>query len=149
MRMNKPESTPGSYLLLLECEQAKRLKVGRLGDLTTAKCFSLYTGSAFGPGGIHARIRHHSGIAGRPHWHIDYLRAVSRFAAAWCCYHERLEHQWAQALQNQQEMEAPLRGFGSSDCDCQAHLFFSKTRPTPALLETLLGTGLSVVELSG
>ena len=148
MHMNKPESTPGTYLLLLECNQAKRLKVGRLGDMTMAKGFYLYTGSAFGPGGIHARIRHHSRIAGRPHWHIDYLRAVTRFAAAWCCYHARLEHQWAQLLKDHQGMEAPLKGFGSSDCECATHLFFSKSRPTLASLETLLGTGLRVVELS-
>jgi Uri superfamily endonuclease len=147
--MNNSVSAPGTYLLLLECSEVKRLKAGRLGDMTTAKGFYLYTGSAFGPGGVRARIHHHARMSQSPHWHIDYLRAVSRFAAAWCCYHERLEHQWAQALQNHQGMESPLKGFGSSDCNCATHLFFSKSRPTLASLERMLGTGLSVVEFSG
>ena len=146
--MNNFESAPGTYLLLLECDLVKRLRIGSLGELVTSKGFYLYSGSAFGPGGIRARIAHHARIARRPHWHIDYLRAVSIPVAALCRYDERLEHQWAQALQGQESMAEPLQGFGSSDCGCATHLFFSATRPTLESLERALDTGLSVVALA-
>ncbi len=147
--MSNVDSAPGTYLLLLQCDQVMRLRIGSLGELVTARGFYVYTGSAFGPGGIRARIAHHARIARRPHWHIDYLRAVSMPVAALCRYHERLEHQWAQALQDQGAMAAPLQGFGSSDCGCATHLFFSAARPTLESLERALETGLSIVELAG
>lgn len=145
----EPASAPGTYLLLLECNQAKQLKVGSFGNIITARGYYLYAGSAFGPGGVKARVGHHSRVAQRPHWHIDYLRSVSRFLTAWCRYDERLEHQWAQALSRCDGMDAPFRGFGSSDCGCATHLFFSQRRPLQTTLERVLNTGLDEVGPAG
>ena len=146
--MNTIASAPGTYVLMLECKRAASVSIGKLGQINTCPGYYLYVGSAFGAGGIQARVDHHSRPALKPHWHIDYLRTAAGLEAAWCKYDARLEHEWAQALNRCEAMDAPLKGFGSSDCDCSTHMFFSKTRPTLESLESVLNTRLSVVKLS-
>ena len=148
--MNTDTAAAGTYVLLLQCEQATELAVGRLGFLDTAVGYYLYVGSAYGPGGIRARVKHHRKIAPRPHWHIDYLRTGARLVDAWCAVGVRQEHDWALALMQCEDTRIPLPGFGSSDCDCSTHLFYMKHRPDRAELEILLKTGLYPVDsLSG
>ncbi len=64
-------------------------------------------------------------MAKSKHWHIDYLR---RFCSvSWAGYSigsEDLEHEWSHLLLKMAEIEIPLKGFGSSDCGCSAHLFY-------------------------
>ena len=139
----------GTYLLLLECEQTIELPVGRLGQLKTEPGYYLYVGSAFGPGGIQARLKHHMQVATRPHWHIDYLRTVAKLIDAWCAYDVRLEHDWAQALLQSGAALVPLKGFGSSDCGCITHLFYFKHRPVKGLLQDLLESKLLVASNAG
>ena len=67
----------GTYALLLAVERRRRITVGRLGALAAAAGCYVYIGSAFGPGGRRARLRHHLGVAQRLHWHIDYLRRIA------------------------------------------------------------------------
>ena len=35
----------------------------------------------------------------------------------------RCEHEWAEVLRNAPGAEIPVERFGSSDCNCAAHLF--------------------------
>lgn len=149
MIMSMSASAPGTYLLMLECTRAASVSVGKLGKINTCPGYYLYVGSAFGPGGVQARVDHHSRLAVKPHWHIDYLRTAAGLEAAWCSYGVRLEHEWAQALMRSVDIDVPLKGFGSSDCVCVSHLFYTKSRPDAKMLEGLLKHDLSVVELSG
>ncbi len=64
---------PGSYVLVFEMEQPLSLEVGRLGAVNLAPGRYVYFGSAWGPGGLRARIRRHVRPDKLPHWHIDYL----------------------------------------------------------------------------
>ena len=146
--MNSHVSVHGTYLLLLECDRQAELSIGKLGHMMTQPGFYLYVGSAFGPGGIQARINHHAQIALRPHWHIDYLRTKARFAGAWCVYGFRYEHEWAQALDESDDTVISLIGFGSSDCKCITHLFYMKLRPDRAVMENLLKCKLASVNIS-
>jgi Uri superfamily endonuclease len=93
--------------------------------------FYVYIGSAFGPGGVRARVAHHCRASDRPHWHIDYLKGVLQLKEI-CWTHDpvRREHQWAAAVQHQQGASIPLQGFGASDCDCVSHLFFFTVLPS-------------------
>jgi Uri superfamily endonuclease len=117
-------SRPGTYALVLECKTDARLRVGRLGPLHLQAGSYVYVGSAFGTGGLAARIRHHQRIAARPHWHIDYLRAVCELVEVWFTDDPaRREPVWARAMAGLPGASVPLAGFGSSDCDCAAHLF--------------------------
>jgi Uri superfamily endonuclease len=115
--------TRGTYVLLLELASPARLVIGSLGTFALPAGWYAYAGSARGPGGLPARLRHHLRIAPRPHWHIDYLRAQSRLAEIWYrCGLEDREHQWARCLCAMAGTPPIVLGFGSSDCRCDTHL---------------------------
>jgi len=121
--MNLP-SHPGTYALWLMIIERLTLRVGRLGELFLPPGYCVYVGSALGPGGLRARVAHHNRIAVRPHWHIDYLRRHTPLTEVWYSADSvRREHQWAELFQDLGGA-APLAGFGASDCDCLAHLFY-------------------------
>ena len=123
-------SCPGTYALILRATDVRRLQVGRLGVLYVHPGYYVYVGSAFGPGGVQARIAHHQRVASRPHWHIDYLRPCTRFESVWYTYDpQRREHQWAQVFARLPGAAVPLVGFGASDCACVTHLFCFTERP--------------------
>lgn len=127
----------GSYILLLQLTApVADLAIGRLGRYDFAAGYYLYVGSAFGPGGLPARLAHHQRAhKPRPHWHIDYLRPHAQLVAIWAAPGpERLECRWCRALAAHPALSAPVRGFGSRDTGCVAHLFFSAEPPDLGLL---------------
>jgi Uri superfamily endonuclease len=104
-----------------------KIRVGRLGGMRLQSGFYVYVGSAFGPGGVRARVNHHQRTSSRPHWHIDYLRPHT-VEGVWFGYDlKRQEHLWAKLLSSMPGVSVPMLGFGSSDCGCEAHLFFFKS----------------------
>jgi Uri superfamily endonuclease len=105
--------------------------IGSLGVLPLQPGYYAYTGSAFGPGGLRARISHHLKPASKPHWHIDYLRQeVELEAIGYTCSPEKLEHKLAEYLHSIPGLTIPLLRFGASDCCCPAHLFYSPALDT-------------------
>ncbi len=124
-------SRPGTYALILASTLSRCLRIGQLGDLALRPGWYVYIGSAFGPGGVRARLAHHRKLAARPHWHIDHLRLHSQLERVWYTHDSiRREHQWAQVMQRLPGAEVPLRGFGSSDCACVSHLVYFARRPS-------------------
>jgi Uri superfamily endonuclease len=122
---------PGTYALVLECHQDGPVSIGRLGALELQRGFYVYVGSAFGPGGLAARIRHHRQVASRPHWHIDYLRPVCDLVAVWFTTDStRHEHSWAEAVARLAGAGMPMPGFGSRDCECETHLYHFDGMPS-------------------
>jgi len=110
----------GSYILLIELPDTRKILVGKLGLLTFPQGFYAYVGSAMK--GFEARIGYHLRKKRQPRWHIDYLlerasiRAITLFESE-----EKTECTLAQTLSK----EFPsIRGFGSSDCKCRGHLYF-------------------------
>jgi len=123
----KPD--PGTYALILQSNSTETIKVGRLGKLFLRPGFYVYVGSAFGPGGVQARVSRHLRTDKRKHWHIDYLREYTTPLEAWVSYEAKdLEHEWAKTFLNLTEM-TPFQGFGCSDCRCFSHLFFTFELP--------------------
>lgn len=133
----------GSYILILQLEHPLvGLEVGRLGQIDFAAGFYLYVGSAFGPGGLEARLAYHlRRHKARPHWHIDYLRAKARLREAWTVAGPgRIECVWCKSLRENPTVSAPAPGFGASDTGCTSHLFFLPHAPrTSLLVGTMLG----------
>ena len=39
------------------------------------KGYYVYVGSAMGSGGVAARLKHHSKISKKLHWHLEYLQS--------------------------------------------------------------------------
>jgi Uri superfamily endonuclease len=129
-----PESLPrdpGSYLLILRSHSEQNLPVGKAGNMHVMPGFYLYTGSAFGPGGLRARAGRHLRGGSNVRWHIDYLRQVTEAWAVWFYTgSDRMEHQWANSLERLPQLSSPMKNIGSSDCACATHLFFSQTAPS-------------------
>jgi len=126
------KSDPGTYALILQSHSTKTIQVGRWGQLDLQIGFYIYVGSAFGPGGVRARLSRHWRTEKPKHWHIDYLREFVTPLAAWVSYEpERLEHLWAQHFYEMSGMEA-VQGFGCSDCKCYSHLFHTFVAPEVA-----------------
>src|SRR5512139_785094 len=124
---------PGTYALVCRCSCRDEIAVGRLGFLAMRKGFYVYIGSAFGPGGIRARVARHVSRPVSRHWHIDYLWRSVRVAEVWYSHDPvRREHDWARILRRAEGSSVPLRQFGASDCRCEAHLLFFEQAPSLA-----------------
>jgi Uri superfamily endonuclease len=113
----------GTYALILRCRTQAQIRVGRRGLLDVRTGYYVYVGSAFGPGGVKARVSRHVREKTAKHWHIDFLRDVAAPVAVWCSYGSRdLEHHWARVLCGLPgAVQVP--GFGCTDCACETHLF--------------------------
>lgn len=134
----RADGRPGTYALLLRLDVEESIRVGRrLLPLTPG--WALYIGSAFGPGGVEGRLRHHRRLAARPHWHIDYLRRYAALEAVWRSHDpKRGECLWASLCAGELGGRAPPFRFGASDCRCPAHLYLFDARPSLArFIETL------------
>jgi Uri superfamily endonuclease len=126
-------SAKGTYVLLIHVHQLKRLPVGRLGTFDLRPGFYAYVGSAFGPGGLRARLTHHIEVASDPHWHIDHLLRLATPIEAWFAPSDRkLEHDWVELFEQEKRFTCPIPRFGSSDYrrSRSSHLFFSRRRPS-------------------
>lgn len=119
----------GTYALILRSVSREAVQVGRWGCLDLVPGYYVYVGSAFGPGGVLARVSRHLREEKPRRWHIDYLSGLARTEAVWYSHEPvRLEHRWARALGNLSGMIG-IAGLGCSDCDCRAHLFASAWEP--------------------
>lgn len=120
----------GIYVLYLELESSRRITVGKLGTVQFEAGHYAYVGSAFGPGGLAARLAHHLRRTASPHWHMDFLRPHGRVRKIWQARTATVcEHQWVRALMQIHGATLPARGFGSSDCGCRSHLIRLIRRP--------------------
>lgn len=131
----------GSYILILRLDRPlPGLQIGRLGRFDFGAGFYLYVGSAYGPGGLEARLAYHlRRHKPRPHWHIDYLRAQARLCEAWAVAGpERMECAWCAAMAAHPALSAPAPGFGSRDTRCHTHLFYLPRAPHPSLLTGII-----------
>ena len=106
----------------------KRLEIGRLGTYDLIPGFYAYVGSAFGPGGLRARLRHHLESVAEPHWHIDYLLAHAEPVEVWYALSDRkLEQDLAEVLERVLGLphaDPPLRFFGLPPQPHQPSLLF-------------------------
>ena len=130
---------PGTYALILRSRSKATTRVGRWGQINLEKGYYIYVGSAFGPGGVRARVSHHCRKNKSAHWHIDYLRRYLNPVGAWYSHdRKRLEHSWAQFLSDMSGISS-IQGFGCSDCKCNSHLFFTSKKPSLALFSNVIG----------
>jgi Uri superfamily endonuclease len=122
----------GTYVLIASVPLMKRIEIGRLGCFDIIPGYYAYVGSAFGSGGLRARLGHHLESTADPHWHIDYLLQVAQPVEIWYTRSGRkLEHHWADLLEKAPGFRIPIPRFGSSDYHRtrSSHLFYSKRRP--------------------
>ncbi|NQT72921.1 MAG: GIY-YIG nuclease family protein [Chloroflexi bacterium] len=127
----------GSYVLLIQLIGDTTITVGKLGVFSFNRGYYLYSGSALG--GLSSRLIRHLSKEKKNHWHIDYLLMHSQVIDIWgIISSEHLECCFAQASNVLPESRIPVRGFGSSDCQCQSHLLFLPERPLLADFQSAL-----------
>lgn len=135
---NPIKPKPGTYALVLRSYAGTRTHIGRRGQLTIEPGYYIYVGSAFGPGGVSARVSRHCREVASKRWHIDYLREFVTPTVVWFSFSPvRLEHRWAQALAGMKGM-TPIQGFGCTDCRCQTHLFHAAGEPDASRVTQVL-----------
>jgi len=123
----------GSYILLIRLPEDETLTTGRLGPVHFLRGHYAYVGSALG--GLQPRLDRHLRTGKKLHWHIDYLLEKARVEEIVTCHTaERMECAIARSLGEQFEL---IPGFGSSDCRCRSHLFYSDTSMTETVLFVL------------
>jgi len=131
-------SAKGSYILLIELPEEKTITVGSLKDIYFPGGYYAYVGSAMS--GFKSRLSRHHKQSKRPHWHIDYLLQKASITGIIICQtKDRVECVIAQALSHQFDV---IPGFGSSDCHCYSHLFFTTNEMKSEIMATLNLLGL-------
>lgn len=115
---------------MLYLTEVTPIKIGKLGNFSFDFGFYAYVGSALGAGGLGGRLKHHLFSEATPRWHIDYLRRKAKLTQIWYAEQDkRREHDWANLLSEWDESSLPISGFGASDCNCPAHLFYFSGSP--------------------
>lgn len=127
------DASPGTYALVLQSARRASVTVGRLGAITLLPGTYIYVGSAFGPGGLAARVGRHCRRRKPVRWHIDYVRAhLEPLRVACDTSGARLEHRWAECLATRAN---GIPGFGSSDCACHSHFFQCDAPPADSIFD--------------
>jgi Uri superfamily endonuclease len=109
----------GVYLVFFSVEESKTIEIGALGEIKFDPGVYVYTGS--GRNSVEKRIERHFSSDVNSFWHIDYFSAQSKpidyfilpDESNYECFMAEKLNKWAE----------PVEDFGSSDCDCKAHLF--------------------------
>lgn len=115
--------TPGVYQLSLHLPKTVRLQVGKLGTFEFPAGRYVYTGSALN--GVEPRLARHRRRRKPLHWHIDYLLRHTRIKSI----RVRRTRRRVECVLNREVLTQPgvqviAKGFGASDCRCQAHLVY-------------------------
>lgn len=116
----------GSYMLILNLDNDKEITIGKLGSIFFKKGFYIYIGSAMKD--LTARIERHKRKRKNLFWHIDYLREQAVLIHALPIRSSsRLECKIAGSFRK--ISDGRIKDFGSSDCDCDSHLFYMEKNP--------------------
>ena len=114
-------SEGGAYVLHFQVRQELTLPIARLDNPVLCPGTYIYAGSAYGPGGIRARVSRHLRADKKPHWHVDYLSSSSSCVKVETYIGGNECDLVAGLIHNGAAVHVP--GFGSSDCAvCDAHL---------------------------
>lgn len=113
---------PGAYLLVIRLAADLAPDLPRFQGRVLSAGWYLYAGSAYGPGGIQARVARHMRRDKARRWHVDHLTVPARAVLA-AGLPDETECKIASELARLGGFTVPLTGFGSSDCrTCEAHL---------------------------
>jgi len=111
----------GAYILLIHLKNSLTLDLPRLLADSVGPGWYAYAGSAYGPGGLPARLARHERKTKRLHWHIDRLTIHARPYAIPIV--DGNECAIVSALLTSDRFYIPIPGFGSTDCRiCRSHL---------------------------
>ncbi|MCS7215606.1 MAG: DNA/RNA nuclease SfsA [Thermodesulfovibrio sp.] len=116
----------GVYLLVMHLQNSEKIIIGNLGKLNFTKGYYVYIGKS--KRGLFKRIARHRRKLKKMHWHIDYFLTRAKLIRDLpILTEEDIECQVAYSLSKISDKIIPE--FGSSDCNCNGHLFYFKENP--------------------
>ncbi len=122
----------GAYAIVIRTEHDIVSPTGSVENLPSG--LYLYLGSAYGPGGLRARVRRHARPKTGRHWHVDHLTEAGKVIAV-AAFPGGEECRLVDHVREGPDVSVPAPGFGSSDCrTCEAHLL---ALPRGAALEQI------------
>lgn len=113
--------TRGTYSLIVHVPYELALSVGELGKVVFKSGYYAYVGSALG--GLEKRVARHLRGEKKIYWHIDHLLIHARAVDVIIAHSE--ERKECEVAKELAKGLPSIRGFGSSDCQCESHLFYS------------------------
>jgi adenylylsulfate kinase len=111
----------GIYILLISVAKNISLSVGALGNVNFQEGLYAYVGSA--QNNLEKRVERHLGKVKQKFWHIDYLLSNREAEVVGVFYKNAGRIEECGIARRLAEMAGSIRGFGSSDCTCNSHLF--------------------------
>lgn len=115
-------SMGGAYALIIHLAEQISPDLPRLAPEPMGPGWYLYAGSAYGPGGLRARLSRHFRTKKTAHWHVDRL-TNGRCPAGALAFPDQCECDIAARLAGSACFGFALAGFGASDCRrCTSHL---------------------------
>lgn len=115
----------GIYALIVHLEDDKNITVGKLGKMDFKRGYYVYIGSALNS--LEGRINRHRRKEKKLRWHIDYLLEKAKVVDV--LYKETEERLECESARKLEERFPGTKSFGSSDCSCKSHLFYSERDP--------------------
>ena len=114
----------GCYCLIINLEETTEIKIGRkLGMIEFEKGTYVYVGSAMNS--LESRLKRHLSNEKKLHWHIDYFLKESEISDIIYNESKKVECDISQYLSTK---TSSIKDFGSSDCECESHLYYFKTK---------------------
>lgn len=112
----------GAYALVIDLAQPLALEISRYAGSVLPAGRYVYCGSAYGPGGIRARVSRHCRTDKKLRWHVDHLTRTGTVVDVLPVPGGRECALLAVVLATS-GAQVPLPRFGSMDCPaCPAHL---------------------------
>ncbi|HEY94973.1 MAG TPA: GIY-YIG nuclease family protein [Dehalococcoidia bacterium] len=128
----------GGYVLLVRLKEGSEIRIGKLGTTQYDPGYYAYVGSAMR--GLKQRILRHLRKEKKLHWHIDYLLEQANVSNVIVCKSgNSIECDIADAIGT---MYNVIKGFGSSDCKCTGHLFYSPFSFSDKIMKKLQSIGM-------
>jgi len=122
----------GSYVLFIELSSEKRIPIGKKRFFIFPSGWYVYVGSAMN--GIERRVKRHLSNEKRMHWHIDYFLQYAQIKKIF--YKQSSNKEECEIAQSFIRSFNKFKGFGSSDCSCESHLFHGSKAQLLELIDT-------------
>ena len=128
----------GRYILLLRLVEKNDIKIGRLGTIRFDSGYYAYVGSAMG--GLKQRVSRHLRKEKKFHWHIDYFLEKALVENIVVC--ESMQSNECDIAGELAKTYRVINGFGSSDCKCAGHLYYSPVTFGDRIMRMLESAGM-------
>jgi len=111
----------GIYILIINIDKTIQVNIGSLGPKQFNKGQYAYVGSA--QNNLEKRIKRHLKKTKKKFWHIDYLLSNKHAKIVKALWKNARKPEECRTSKELNKHGKPMTNFGSSDCNCKAHLY--------------------------